>query len=231
VITGNVDLDASFNVFNNWATGTFNSGPTVKLGTAGTLNDGGDLSPDSKGVVQRTALSGNLVQTSSGKLTVDVDRVTGQADRLDVTGTAQLAGQVVVNAINPSIVPGATSFTIVHADGGLTDNGLTLVQSASAIASSQLQFSSPNDVVLETSINFAPSGLNSNQRRIGQNINAVQNAGSLESFSPITQALIGLPDTQTLGRAYDQLSPETYAYNEISDFYFGSAFCQKPYEL
>jgi hypothetical protein len=64
---------------------------SLRQADQGTLTNRGNLSPGGKGVVQTTALTGNLVQTSSGKISVDVDRTAGQADRINVSGTAQLA--------------------------------------------------------------------------------------------------------------------------------------------
>jgi uncharacterized protein with beta-barrel porin domain len=224
LIIGSVDLGSGTNAFNNRAGGTLEAGPTVKLGTGGTLTNSGNLSPGGKGVVQTTVLTGNLVQTSSGKISVDVDRTAGQADRINVSGTAQLAGQVVANVISRSLASGKVAFTILHADGGVTDDGLTLVQPA--VETLQLQFPDPNDLVLQTAIDFAPQGLNGNQTAIGRIINVLQVAGISESFLPVAQALMSLPDVHSLARAYDQLSPETYADNEIVDFYSGLRFAK-----
>jgi outer membrane autotransporter protein len=40
----------------------------------------------------------------------------------------------------------------------------------------------------------------------------------------VVDALLTLPDTASLGRAYGQLSPQTYADNQIADFYSGLRF-------
>jgi len=222
VIIGNVDLGPGKNAFNNQTGGTFNAGAMVKLGAGNTLNNSGDLSPGGKRVIQTTALTGNLVQTSTGRITVDVNPVAGLADRINVSGTAQLAGQVVVNPINAQSSPSAAPLTILHADGGVTNAGVTLVEPATVTY--QLKFPDPNDVALQTAIDFAPFGLNRNQTAIGQNFNAIQAAGIPPALLSITQALISLPDVQSLGQAYDQLSPETYADNEIAQYFAGLHF-------
>jgi uncharacterized protein with beta-barrel porin domain len=227
VIIGNVDLGPGTNAFNNQTGGTFNAGATVKLGTGNTLSNSGDLSPGGRGVIQTTALTGNLVQTNSGRITVDVDTAAGRADRINASGTAQLAGQVVVNPTNVLTPLSTTAITILHADGGVTNNGLSLASSnlfGSAVVTPELEFPDPNDLVFQTAVDFAPPGLNRNQMAIGQNINAIQAAGSSASFLPVAQALMTLPDVQSLGQAYDQLSPETYADNEIAQYFAGLHF-------
>ncbi len=217
-ITGNVDLGPGRNAFNNLPGGTFNSGATVNLGAGNPLNNSGNLSPGGSGMIQTTALTGNLMQGGAAKITVDVNPATGQADRINATGSANLAGQIVVNLANATPTIGTTTLTLVHAAGGATDNGLAL-GALPAVAAYQLEFPNANDVVLQGGLTFAPAGLNGNQTSIGRSINAIQLAGGSPSFLPIVQAILTIPDLAGLGQAYNQLSPETYGDNEIADFY------------
>jgi len=226
-VIGNVNLGPGLNVFNNLPSGTFNSGATVNLGAGNSFNNNGNLSPGGIGVFQTTALTGNLVQGNAGKITVDLNPSTGQVDRINASGSAQLAGQVVVNPIATSIPTVTTPFTILHADGGVTNEGVTLVGAdlfSSAVATPELELLDPNDLAFLVAVDFAPPGLNGNQTSIGNNINAIQLAGSSPSFLPVAQALVTIPDVSSLGQAYNQLSPETYADNEIGDFYSGLRF-------
>ena len=223
VVTGNVDLGPGRNAFNNLPGATFNSGATVALGAGNTLTNTGNLSPGGSGVIQTTVLTGNLVQGGAGKITVDVNPATSQADRIVASGSANLGGEVTLNLANATPTTGATSLTLVHADGGVTDNGLAL-GALPAVAAYQLEFTDANDLVLQGGLNFAPAGLNGNQTAIGQNVNAIQLAGGSSSFLPVVQAILTIPDVASLGQAYDQLSPETYADNEIGDFYSGLRF-------
>ena len=61
-VTGNVILGSGTNGFNNMAGGFFNTGATVNLGAGDTLTNTGTLSPGGAGVIQTTALTGNLVR-------------------------------------------------------------------------------------------------------------------------------------------------------------------------
>src|SRR6185312_11562028 len=222
-IIGNVDLGPGRNVFNNLPGGVLNSGASINVGAGNALINTGVLSPGGAGPIQTTTLTGNLVQAGAGKLVIDVNPVTRQADRLNVTGSANLGGQVSVNLANAIPTSGLTTTTIVHADGGAADNGLALA-ALPAVASYSLEFPDANDVVLQGRLNFAPTGLNSNQTSIGQNINAIQIAGGSASFGPVVQAILSIPTVPGLGQAYDALSPEAYGDNEIADFYSALRF-------
>ena len=112
-VTGNVDLGGGVNAFNNLAGGTFNSGATVNLGAGNTLTNSGTLAPGGTGTVQTTVLTGNFVQNAGGKFAVDVDLAGHAADRLNVSGTAQLAGTVVVDPL--ARVAATTTYTIATA--------------------------------------------------------------------------------------------------------------------
>ena len=70
---GNVILGSGTNAFNNMAGGFFNAGATVNLGAGNTLTNAGTLSPGGAGVIQTTALTGNLVQSATGRLLTDIN--------------------------------------------------------------------------------------------------------------------------------------------------------------
>ncbi len=86
-----IQLGVGNNVFNNQ--GIFQSGAVVNLG-GGSLISSGTLAVGDQGVVGKTFLFGNYVQTSSGVLQVEVDYQTNTADRLLTRGTAKVAGRV-----------------------------------------------------------------------------------------------------------------------------------------
>jgi hypothetical protein len=121
IVTGNVDLGTGVNSFNNLSGGLFNSGATVDLGTGNVLTNSGALSPGGTATVLTTVIAGNLVQSGSGVFAVDVNGAS--ADRVNVTGTAGLAGKV-----QPTLFSLGTTnqWTILSAAGGLTPNGITV---------------------------------------------------------------------------------------------------------
>jgi len=231
-VTGSVNLGAGANAFNNLAGGRLVSGATVNLGTGNTLKNDGSLSPGGVDQTLITAVTGNLVQSQSGEYVTDLDFLTNLADRVDVSGTSSLGGKISVNLVNPSFVtPGSKTFTILSSAGGVTDKtNLALSAEASAVIKYALLYPNSTDVVLERSVNFAPVGgaiLSRNQSAIGVHINAIQQAGGSPEFAPITAYLISLPDAESLGRVYDELSSEpllaTTTTAVLSDLRFSDA--------
>ncbi len=213
VITGNVDLGAGGNRFNNHAGAIFTSGTNIGLGTGNTLNNAGTLSPGGRDRVQRTNLIGNYAQTPEGTLAIDVDLAHVMADRLTLSGAAELAGEIVANPMNISYAkPGSYDHVAVSAMAGASSNSLNLVAPATtAVVSYGLVQLNPNDVAVHSEVDFSPdreNALRRNTRRVAEHINAIQSAGGSESFAPIAAVLVALPDDPSLNSAYEHLIPE-----------------------
>ena len=213
-VTGDVDLGRGTNAFNNLAGGTFNVGADVNLGAGNTLTNAGTLSPGGTGTIRTTALSGNLVQTSTGVFVVDINGAA--ADRVNVSGSASLAGAVQPNVLSRT----ATAFTILSAAGGVTNNGLTL--QASPALDATLLFNA-TDVVLAFSVDFLRPGLNGNQAAIAANLNAALAAGQ-GGLGPLMIGLLNTSDDAAYKAALDQLSPELYSDAQIAALYSSLGF-------
>ncbi len=219
-LTGNVSLEGSSSeLLDNKASGIFKSGSTVSFANAGTFNNAGTLSPGGTGTVQTTAVSGSFVQTSTGRFRVDADWATPQSDRLDVIGTANLAGAVVVNPISfPSSSVRANAgmtrtFTILTASGGITDNGIAAQDSAAV--DYELNQPDANTLDVVATVNFLGTdggssqqpnfnGFNQNQNNVGGVLNIMFGHGNTLAFmNPLMQ----LQSMNGLGNALTQLSP------------------------
>jgi len=211
-ITGNINLGAGSHAFNNMVGGTFNAGATVNL-EGGTLSNSGMFSPGGSGIVLTTGLTGNLMQADSGTCAVDLDFDSGMVDFLNVSGTADLAGKAYINILNAGwSTPGTQQITFLSGAGGVSDLGLSLDFQPSALITYELLYPNATDVMLRTSVDFNPpsAGLNANQTAIANAVNAIQLAGGSASFAPFVDALFRTPDMQSLGSAYDQMSPDSY---------------------
>jgi uncharacterized protein with beta-barrel porin domain len=174
-VTGNVVLGTGTNAFNNQAGALFNAGASVDLGASNVLTNAGTLSPGGAGTIQTTALTGNLTQSATGLLLADIDATGGTSDRVNVSGTAVLAGTVQVQLQNPTLGPWQQ--TLLSATGGTTNNGLSLL--ASPALHAQLIYPNATDVAVQSSgINFVVAGLNGNQAAVAAGLNgAAQSAG------------------------------------------------------
>jgi hypothetical protein len=213
MVSGNVELGGGTNAFDNMSGGTFKSGATVNLGAGNTLTNRGDLSPGGTGTIQTTSLIGNLVQTSGGTFTVDLNADASTVDRLDITGTATLAGNIKVNPLN--LINPSTNLTILSAAGGVIDNGLTARDTA--VVDYTLLFPNATDVVLgDQYVNFAPvDGFGSsllrtqNERNVGANMNAIYADGGGE-IHDLQLELMKIESIQAYEEALDRLHGETY---------------------
>ncbi|MEM9030618.1 MAG: hypothetical protein AAGC70_19830, partial [Pseudomonadota bacterium] len=124
VLSGVVDLADGNNAFNNKLGGRLEAGAVVNLGTHGILENAGVFALESDNTIGTTALTGQLIQTSTGRYEVDVALTTRESDRIDVTGAADLSGKVSVTL--DKLVVGQQDFTIVTASGGVVRNGLAI---------------------------------------------------------------------------------------------------------
>jgi len=214
------------------SSGVFDSGSTIYLGTSGLLTNAGLLSPGSLARVLTSNVTGNAVQTSSGVYGLDLDFRNQTADRINVTGTANLAGRLYINPVGTGVAtPGAFGVTVLSAAGGVTNSGLTLDYVSTAVGQYRLIYPNPNDVVLQYDVNFSPAGMTGNQHSVGSAVNRIQAGGTSPSFDPIARALYYQPTTTALGNVYNSLSGEGTASAQQSAFiasnqYIGAVFDQ-----
>jgi uncharacterized protein with beta-barrel porin domain len=211
-VIGNVTLGTGVNAFNNMAGGVFNPGATVNLGAGNVLTNAGTLSPGGAGVIQTTALTGNLVQSATGRLLTDINIVGGTSDRVNASGTANLAGAVQIQVSNVTFAPWQQ--TVLSATGGTTSNGLTLL--ASPALQAQLVFPNATDVVVKSAgVNFAVAGLNNNQLAVGNALNGAAQSGGFGG--PIFNLLLNATPAG-YGLALNQLSGEAATGTQQATF-------------
>lgn len=225
VMQGSIDLGAGTNAFVNNV--VFLAGPVVNVGTGNNVTNNSTMYVGTSiGQLATTDVTGNFVQAPSGTLVVDVDPLTGQADRLNVSGTATLAGRLQLNQLNMGPVPGTQQITVIEATGGIVDNGIVLTNTGAV--DYELIFPDPGSAALYIAISmttdFAPDGMNRNQTALGENINAIQSDGGSLAFAPVVTALAALPDVASLAAAYDVLSPDLYLKTEIATLFSSLSF-------
>ena len=213
-VTGNVNLGSGTNAFNNMAGGLFNAGATVDLGAGNVLTNAGTLSPGGAGVIQTTTLTGNLVQSTTGRLVTDINIAGATSDRINVSGTANLAGTVQLQVSNLTFAPWQQ--TIVSAAGGTTTNGLALL--ASPALQAQLVYPNATDVVVKsTGLNFVVPGLNNNQTSLANALNGAAHADGLGG--PVFNLLLnGVTSVAGYNVVLNQLTGETATGTQQTTF-------------
>src|SRR5262249_35243913 len=101
VITGSYVNDPGTTInINNQVTGVLATGAQIFTSPGGTLMNAGALEVGGPNHIATTHMVGTLAQTSSGRMVVDLAPFTPgigpQADQIELTGHAQLSGQVKV---------------------------------------------------------------------------------------------------------------------------------------
>ena len=207
-------------VFNNEAGGVFNAGSVIDLGPNGQLSNQGVLAIGSASAnVTTTQLTGNLSQGRTGTLLVRLDARSGQADQLHVSGTAQLAGHLALQVIDPAdLKPGSARADVLTADGGVTTSGLRAALSASPVLQYAPLQPSGNTVALSYTVDFSGGGAlqtqglgSGNALSVGDAINVIQAKGGASGLDPLLAALTTLHSAQALATLYNSLSGDAVA--------------------
>jgi len=207
---GSIDLGTGLNGLINYAGAVLNSGGTIDLGSGATFENHGIFSPGGRGIFTATSVNANLKQLVSSVFEMDLDVRSEQSDLIHVTGNADVNGSARINIVNIGLAaPGTVTTTLVTSDGGITNSGLLLQEKQSAVMAYHLLFAEDRAILLEATMNAAPQGLSSSQMKIGRYINEIQTVGA-PGFVPFATELFQLSDVESLGAAYDQLSPAAY---------------------
>ena len=225
-VTGNVDLGAGTNAFNNNAGGMFNTGAVAFIGAGNVLTNAGTISPGALTNIFTTAVTGDFVQPAGGTYALDLDLFPNTTDRVNVTGTTSITGTVAINRYNVGkALPGDHQSTIWSSAGTVTNHvGLALDVLPSAVATYALGYPNANDIVLNYNINFQPAGLPPQLASIGNAINQIQTSRAFPGFDPIAAALFDLPGLSNLIQAYNALGGGGTAGTQLTAFAAGSQF-------
>lgn len=205
---GNFDLVAGHNLLNNMAGGTMVAGNTITLNAYGVLTNSGTLSPGGSGTIYTTALTGNFVQTGTGTLLMDVDFDTNGSDRLEVSGTADLAGNVglVITDI-ADITP--MTFTVLRA-GELLGTNLALGKLGNIALDGQIAYVEGTDVeVTVNGVDFSNGGVGASAQRMAGVLSTAYNQGT-PGLDPLFTALVNVQTEEEYQGALNQLTPEVY---------------------
>ncbi|HEY0797739.1 MAG TPA: hypothetical protein VGD50_01245, partial [Candidatus Baltobacteraceae bacterium] len=177
-IQGSIVLNGATDVLNNH--GALATGSSIDLGGTGlmTLSEGGVVSPGGGGWIATTKINGNLNQEAGSDYLVNLDVSHNLGSEFLVSGTAAMNGTIDLYLKDiTTAMPGEHSIDIVHASGGVADDGITIAPPKSAVATFALS-SDPNDLALNYTVNYAPQGLHENELALGDYFNRIQSAGS-----------------------------------------------------
>jgi len=182
-----------------------------------TLRTGGTLSPgDSIGTIE---VGGNYLQETGSTYIVELDADTGDADLLDVTGTATLESGSTIEAslMGNGYIASGQQFAIIEADGGITDNGVLLVTDSATVTVDLIPDPGFVDGAMTWSIElsraadaYSAAATPGNNSSIGGGLDstiATANSDPMGAAASLLGSLDAL-DADTYNQAVSALSPE-----------------------
>jgi uncharacterized protein YhjY with autotransporter beta-barrel domain len=187
---------------NNEASGVLNAGPNIEAD----VNNGGLITVRGPGAFNHSQITGNLTQGSSGRLLINADFNTQQADRLAVGGAASLAGLIELRTT--SILP-QRPIEILRAGGGLAQQGIAVTPTT--LFGFGLAQSGGDLMVSANSANFAPpaAALSRSEEAVANGLQAVWDAGGNSVFGRFFSALdiVAGSSPSAYAQELNQLSP------------------------
>lgn len=218
ILDNNGTLNANAGM--SFTSGTFDHTGVLNLtgDFTGSLTNNGTYSPGGDDTTATNAISGNFVQNSGGILYIDVGTTDGDADMLDIAGTATLAGTLTLNPLG--VIAPTNEYVILEADGGISGTFDTVTQTAAITQEVEI---AGNQVILQATADFEANAGNDNQASIGQALNAILGAGGGD-VQPLITALAGVVDVGEYQADLDQLSPEIFLAEQTSSLFAAGAF-------
>ena len=207
--TGTISGDILFSgsagsVVDNRQGGVVNAPTTINV-AGGVLRNAGTLHVGGIGTIGTTTLTGDLAQSPTGQIRIDVDGVRGQADLLRITGQAALGGSVVVNPIS---LRKGVSGPVITADGGFTTLPEVRLSLATSIFS-QTPVTLGNALAIRTDADFGAGRLPA-QRSLAGYLQRVFDDGA-PGFDQAFLVLAGLPTDRAYLDALGRLSGQEIA--------------------
>jgi uncharacterized protein with beta-barrel porin domain len=179
-ITGDIDLGPkSTSVVNNLAGGVIDTPTKLNVG-GGTVNNAGTLEVGGARTVGNTVLTGNLVQSPTGTLNVEIDPANKRSDLLNITGTAALAGKVQADPVSYL----KSTSTVLSAAGGIQPDAALAGSSTPVYRFTPLV--QGNTVAIKTDADFvgASKGASATQQSVAANLDRLWNSAD-PTFAPI----------------------------------------------
>ncbi len=208
LVVGSIDLGSGLNAFYNYGGGRVESSAILNLGAGNRFINAGVLAPGGQSAIQRTLLTGNFLQTSTGVLQIKLGSG-GVSDQLAVSGTATINGTLSVSTFNGFVPAKGDQFTFLTAGQGLTGEFASLDGPNYALMLNPVY--QGNSIVLQTlQGSFLPFAHTLNQHAVAQNLDSVSGLGTV-SGDPREAKLVNYLDTipgPSLGADFDLIAPE-----------------------
>ncbi|HVY86554.1 MAG TPA: hypothetical protein VG943_15580 [Caulobacterales bacterium] len=204
-IAGNVGLGGGANVFNNEATGLFETGAAVYIGV--TLNNAGIVSPFGANHVGETVIAGDYAQSASGQLLVDLN-FSAPSDRLTVQGDATLGGRVTPLIGHVSGVHVGDYVTVLSANA-IVDDGISIDRADTLVIDYAQRISGGAFQIGVAGVNFTPNGLNATERELAAYFQNIWAHGGSPALDPVMDWMAGQTSIAPYAALMDELHPHS----------------------
>ncbi|MBV8913747.1 MAG: autotransporter domain-containing protein [Acetobacteraceae bacterium] len=230
-IIGNISNPNPSSMLDNRPGALVDAPVTINLG-GGQLRNQGTLEVGGSGKVGQTTITGNLAQTSTGTLVLDVAPASNTSDHLQVNGTASLAGRIVPVVDDPAkLRPGVgQSLNILTATGGVTQSGTGVALASTPVVQYKVSATDANDLALNYNVDYSASNalqaaglLSSNRSAVGHALNTILTSDA-PAFSALQSLLINAATAQNVATLLDAVSETAAASAQQTAFAAQQAF-------
>ena len=213
-ILGNIFLGTGLNSLMNRVGALLTGNSHINLG-GGTLTNSGDISPSGSDTVGTTNINGDYVQKGSGRYLLDLDFSSAPSDLINVSGSANLDGLIVVNLKQ---LEDGDPVTIMTAANGAVLSGLSVADTLALDYGISVDGS---DVNLTVDYDFDIPGLTPNQQSMALYINRILDAGASDAMNSYLVALGTMTDPDSFQAAVASINPEEHL-SDLTGFYNGA---------
>lgn len=196
----------------------------------GNLVNSGTVSPGNNSIGLMN-VGGNYIQTASGTYFVEINN-TGNADLLNVAGTATLNGTLLIDVLNGVTSP-TTVYTILHANGGVINQFSNVAMLGLPLFTPTVLYL-PNDVQITFQSVFIPVAETFNQMQVANQLATLNQSNATPDELPLLTELLSLssnPQTVDSARAaLSQMSGEQYSNHMFTAELIGRRFIRQLYD-
>jgi uncharacterized protein with beta-barrel porin domain len=212
-IIGDIWAPGAASLLDNQAGGMVNS-TAINMG-AGLVRNAGVMEIGGANTIGQTTITGNLVQSSTGTLIVDIANTS--ADHLSVNGTASLQGRLVALINDPADLRSGSRrlVNILTATGGVTEDGLQAVSPTPIVQYSIVP--NPQDLSLSYIVDFSAAQalqaaglLSRNRLAVGNALNTIMSVDN-DAFDALVTGFANATSAQQVATTLDSLSSEVAA--------------------
>ncbi len=203
--------------------GVLNTGDVYEVAH---LINRGTMRPGGQGRITTLEHHGSLEHAKSGVMEMSLNPTTNRADRMNISGTADLQGDVEIELLNLGPAKDRSRVTLVVADGGLSSRSASeFTVTPSVVAGYELDFVSDKQVDLSYQVDFANDDvLASSGRNQDAVANHIQDSFAAGTLPSELTSLVDIQDMASYQNALGSMDAQIYADTQLTTLYSSLLF-------